>query len=63
MSWLTGDEKKDEAIMELYNAIEAIEKGDLPFARSSALRAANRVVEIHQNARKTKSEEIVDPIK
>lgn len=37
---------------ELYNAIQAIESGDLPFARSSSLRAANLIVEAWQVERK-----------
>jgi len=37
---------------ELYAAIQAIENNDLPYARSSALRAANLVVEAWQTERK-----------
>ncbi len=61
MSWMTGDKLKDDAMLELFNAFEALTKGDLPFARSSSLRAANRIVEAHQTSRKTKSIETVDP--
>lgn len=58
---ISEKELRNQAEEELFNAIQALEKGDLPFARSSALRAANRIVEAHQTARKTKPDEIVDP--
>jgi hypothetical protein len=46
-----GQEYLNRAIEELYTAIQAIENGDLPFARSSSVRATNFIVDAHQKAR------------
>ena len=41
-------EKLDQAKEELYQAIQALEDGDLPFARSSSQRASGLVIEAWQ---------------
>lgn len=38
----------DGALNELYEAIQAIENGDLPFARSSSQRASGLIIEAWQ---------------
>ncbi len=55
---LTSEEALKAAKEELYTAIQALENGDLPFARSSSLRAAGLVVEAHQSARKALTEKL-----
>lgn len=42
----------DQAKEELYQAIQAIEDGDLPFARSSSQRASGLVIEAWQTRNK-----------
>lgn len=42
----------DQAKEELYQAIQAIEDGDLPFARSSSQRASGLVIEAWQTRSK-----------
>ena len=55
---LTSEEALKAAKEELYTAIQALEDGDLPYARSSSLRAAGLVVEAHQSARKASTEKL-----
>lgn len=52
----TADKAIRDAKEELYAAIQAIEDGDLPYARSSSLRAANYVTEAWQHARRSNNE-------
>lgn len=49
---MTGQELMQKALEELYTAIQALENGNLPFARSSSTRATGLIVEAHQAARK-----------
>ena len=52
MSDNTSQDYLKEAEEELYTALKALQDGDLPFARSSAMRAANRVTDAHQAGRR-----------
>jgi hypothetical protein len=50
---VTPDALLKQAQEELWKGIQAIEDGDLPFARSSAQRAASMVTEAWQKDRRT----------
>lgn len=52
---MTSDEMLKQAQEELFTAIQAIEDGDLPFARSSSQRASGLIIEAHQKDRKNES--------
>lgn len=52
---MTSKEFLKQAEEELYAALQAIQDGDLPFARSSSTRAASRITEAHQASRQTPS--------
>lgn len=48
---MTSEELLKQAQDELYTALEAIEKGDLPFARSSSQRASGLIIDAWQKDR------------
>jgi hypothetical protein len=49
---MAPDELLKQAQEELWHAIEAIDKGDLPFARSSSQRASGLIIEAWQVERR-----------
>jgi hypothetical protein len=55
---MTRQEFLDKAKEELYASIQAIEDGDLPFARSSAARAASLITDGWQADRPAKTDTV-----